>query len=552
MTSNLGLDEALISVHRSSHWGPIEVYYQIDECFGCPLDYLTRLYSSTKLASNDNNNGTNLINQNATTSATNYDENSFVIGTKYDFRLELRNTESGDVCRFNHLSLNNHGHYQIDVPPESKATLRSPFDCTITTIDKGDCYLCPIAVVLLVLIAFTVLEKLCRKFWPELRGRLSRSTSAPPGSQRAQNIDNPNFHSSSEKRSTGGPDGGNTSVVDASGATTDERVTVEVAEDGSRDNEQRHSTGAATLESDVGANGSDEQSQKQQPSVVASASGSDVEANSTSTSPAAQKTSRKRVRVESLDTFRGLTIAGMIFANYGGAGYVFLEHKPWDGITAADFVFPFFIFSMGASIALSTRSQLKRGLTIRGMSAKILRRAIILMVVGLCLNSRSLTEKQNLNHLRLTGVLQRFSISYLAVALMYAFELSLGKWFQAQSLTRIPALPAFLGVMLETLTALYNLSIYIWVTFYLNYDSNCPIGYTGPGGHTEGSRYANCTGGAAAWLDRTVLGDSHIYQDRNLRKIFKANRTHDPEGLLGNLFFEIDFLTRDYKTREKK
>ena len=36
-------------------------------------------------------------------------------------------------------------------------------------------------------------------------------------------------------------------------------------------------------------------------------------------------------------------------------------------------------------------------------------------------------------------------------------------------------------------------------------------GYIGPGGLHDGKKYENCTGGAAGYIDRLVLGDNHIY-----------------------------------------
>ena len=38
-------------------------------------------------------------------------------------------------------------------------------------------------------------------------------------------------------------------------------------------------------------------------------------------------------------------------------------------------------------------------------------------------------------------------------------------------------------------------------------------GYLGPGGISENSLYSNCTGGAAQYVDRLVLGERHIYQN---------------------------------------
>jgi hypothetical protein len=36
-------------------------------------------------------------------------------------------------------------------------------------------------------------------------------------------------------------------------------------------------------------------------------------------------------------------------------------------------------------------------------------------------------------------------------------------------------------------------------------------GYLGPGGMHDGGKFSNCTGGSAGYIDRLVMGDSHIY-----------------------------------------
>ena len=48
----------------------------------------------------------------------------------------------------------------------------------------------------------------------------------------------------------------------------------------------------------------------------------------------------KKFRLNSLDTFRGITIALMIFVNDGAGGYSFFEHATWNGLQLADVVFP--------------------------------------------------------------------------------------------------------------------------------------------------------------------------------------------------------------------
>ena len=59
----------------------------------------------------------------------------------------------------------------------------------------------------------------------------------------------------------------------------------------------------------------------------------DAEAQESSSSSA-------KKRVKSLDTFRGISIALMIFVNDGGGGYFFMEHATWNGLYVAHLVFP--------------------------------------------------------------------------------------------------------------------------------------------------------------------------------------------------------------------
>lgn len=38
--------------------------------------------------------------------------------------------------------------------------------------------------------------------------------------------------------------------------------------------------------------------------------------------------------------FDRLSLMVMVFVNYGGGGYWFFDHPPWNGLTVADLVFP--------------------------------------------------------------------------------------------------------------------------------------------------------------------------------------------------------------------
>src|SRR5436190_385783 len=94
-----------------------------------------------------------------------------------------------------------------------------------------------------------------------------------------------------------------------------------------------------------------------------------------------------RARLESLDVFRGLTIAAMILVSTPGtwdAVYPPLDHAAWHGWTPTDLVFPFFLFAMGAAVpfALARRRDGRRT-----VGRHVVRRAVVLFTLGLVLNA---------------------------------------------------------------------------------------------------------------------------------------------------------------------
>ena len=58
-------------------------------------------------------------------------------------------------------------------------------------------------------------------------------------------------------------------------------------------------------------------------------------------------------RLGSLDAVRGMTVCLMIFVDNVGDWLPHVNHSPWDDVTLADFVMPFFLFMVGCSMALS-------------------------------------------------------------------------------------------------------------------------------------------------------------------------------------------------------
>ncbi|KAL9989288.1 hypothetical protein ACROYT_G003821 [Oculina patagonica] len=239
--------------------------------------------------------------------------------------------------------------------------------------------------------------------------------------------------------------------------------------------------------------------------------------------PEAQQKAKKRLK--SLDTFRGIAITLMIFANYGGGGYYFFGHAVWNGLLVADLVFPWFIWIMGVSITLSFRSLRRRKTSKLKIVYKIIKRSIILFGLGLFTSNYG-----NLEFYRIPGVLQRFGVCYLFVAMM---QLLLGPMDNREQKGRWwHVFRDVYGLWKQWIFALMLLAAFLALTFGVDVPG-CPKGYTGPGGLGEGYPDAfNCTGGMAGYIDRIALG-KHLYRWPTIKILYKTTLPFDPEGILG-------------------
>jgi hypothetical protein len=142
----------------------------------------------------------------------------------------------------------------------------------------------------------------------------------------------------------------------------------------------------------------------------------------------------KPPRLHSLDTFRGFSLCIMIFVNYGGGGYWFFDHAPWHGLTFADLLFPWFMWMMGVSMALSfsalglviaepvlsNSTHLTTTLANRPLEyhaapwsawSKVLQRSAWLFGIGMFL-----ANGYDYKTWRIPGVLQYFAVSYLVTS----------------------------------------------------------------------------------------------------------------------------------------
>lgn len=141
-------------------------------------------------------------------------------------------------------------------------------------------------------------------------------------------------------------------------------------------------------------------------------------------------------RLVAVDVFRGLTVALMILVNNPGSwSHVApgLGHAAWHGLTAADLVFPFFLFIVGVAVSLSLERRAEAGAARGALTGKILRRALLIFALGLLLggfpfglplSAEAAAEfgiddvAASFAGLRIMGVLQRIALCYLVVGLV--------------------------------------------------------------------------------------------------------------------------------------
>jgi predicted acyltransferase len=124
-------------------------------------------------------------------------------------------------------------------------------------------------------------------------------------------------------------------------------------------------------------------------------------------------------RMEALDVFRGITIAGMILVNNPGTWSAIhdpLEHAAWHGWTPTDLVFPFFLFIVGVSITLALGRRVESASAPRGVYVKIIRRASIIFALGLLLAAFPF---DNVANVRIPGVLQRIAVCYFFASIIF-------------------------------------------------------------------------------------------------------------------------------------
>jgi predicted acyltransferase len=95
-----------------------------------------------------------------------------------------------------------------------------------------------------------------------------------------------------------------------------------------------------------------------------------------------------------------------------------LLHAEWHGWTPTDTIFPFFLFIVGVSMAISFVRRRSQGATRRELLRHAVTRGLIIFGIGLALNLLSyfLFHRE---HLRIPGVLQRIGVVYLLASVIF-------------------------------------------------------------------------------------------------------------------------------------
>lgn len=125
-------------------------------------------------------------------------------------------------------------------------------------------------------------------------------------------------------------------------------------------------------------------------------------------------------RLASVDALRGITVAAMLLVNNPGDwGHVYapLLHAPWHGCTAADLIFPMFLFIVGVSLTLAFASARQRGAADTALLHSALQRAARIFALGLLLHLCAWFALDQV-HFRAPGVLQRIGLCFAVAAVI--------------------------------------------------------------------------------------------------------------------------------------
>ncbi|KDP23228.1 hypothetical protein JCGZ_23061 [Jatropha curcas] len=203
----------------------------------------------------------------------------------------------------------------------------------------------------------------------------------------------------------------------------------------------------------------------------------------------------------------------MILVDYAGGTVPAINHSPWNGLTLADLVMPFFLFIVGVSLGLTYKKISCKAFAAR----KAIFRALKLLLLGLFLQGgflhglNDLTYGVNVERMRWMGILQRIAIAYLVGALC---EIWLKDDGRASSNSYVLRKYQFQWVVALVLVIIYlSLSYGLYVPDWeyqvpVEASSSPPKIFAVKCG-VRGDTGPACN--AVGLIDRTVMGIQHLY-----------------------------------------
>ncbi|HEY5807865.1 MAG TPA: DUF5009 domain-containing protein [Povalibacter sp.] len=205
-----------------------------------------------------------------------------------------------------------------------------------------------------------------------------------------------------------------------------------------------------------------------------------------------------------LDALRAISVIGMLLnLNPGSWEWQFswLFHAEWIGWTLIDMVFPGFLFCVGVALALSLDGRVRAGATRSALTLQLLRRGVILVIVGVLLNAYPVFDW---SHVRLPGVLQRIGICGAMVGLLLLLT---SRFERGRGLEMRPGVIAAVSI---------GILVLYWALLYF---------VPAPG---YGAPRFDSVGSWPVVIDRELFGLQHLW----IYGTTEGLVTYDPEGLL--------------------
>jgi predicted acyltransferase len=262
-------------------------------------------------------------------------------------------------------------------------------------------------------------------------------------------------------------------------------------------------------------------------------------------------------RLISLDVFRGMTIAGMVLVNNPGTSPVYwpLDHATWHGLTPTDWIFPFFLFIVGVSIAIALGKR-KGGNPIPSESGegvsqniyfKIVTRSLLIYACGAAMSILPFFQFQATDApdwqkmsvwLAFTAVFFCLLLRNYKIAAVLAVVAILG--IAALNLAGYNVVPYNFGTF-RIMGVLQRIAVCYFVTslIFLHTSWKQQVGISVvlllgywlmmtvipvPGCEVTTINDKACN--LAAYLDRLILTENHIW---------RGGKVYDPEGLLSTI-----------------